>query len=78
MTTDNFCFYLQNRLIKQEVNGTMIPSPFNIPRFTPPAPEERLRKVGTRARAFLGRRGRRSRRRPATSSGGRRRTAATV
>jgi hypothetical protein len=24
MTTDNFCFYLQNRLVKQEVNGTVI------------------------------------------------------
>jgi hypothetical protein len=30
MTTDNFCFYLQSRLIqpvKQEVNGTVILSP---------------------------------------------------
>jgi hypothetical protein len=24
VTTDNFCFYLQNRLIKQEVKGTVI------------------------------------------------------
>jgi hypothetical protein len=34
MTTDNFCFYLQNRLIqtsKQEVNGTVILPPLVFP-----------------------------------------------
>jgi len=34
MTTDNFCFYLQNRLIQtshQEVNGTVILSPLVFP-----------------------------------------------
>ncbi len=37
MTTDNFCFYLQNRLIqtKQEVNGTVILPPFSIPCLNP-------------------------------------------
>ncbi len=30
MTTDNFCFYLQNRLI-QEVNGTVILPPLVFP-----------------------------------------------
>jgi hypothetical protein len=33
MTTDNFCFYFQNRLIqtKQEVNGTVILPPLVFP-----------------------------------------------
>ncbi len=33
MTTDNFCFYLQNRLIRvnQEVNGTVILPPLVFP-----------------------------------------------
>jgi len=34
MTTDNFCFYLQNRLIKpdkQEANGTVILPPLVFP-----------------------------------------------
>ncbi len=39
MTTDNFCFYLQNRLIqtvKQEVNGTVILPPLVFPGWTYP------------------------------------------
>ncbi len=31
MTTDNFCFYLQNRLINQEVNSTVILPPLVFP-----------------------------------------------
>ena len=36
MTTDNFCFYLQNRLIQttQEVNGTVILPPLVFPAST--------------------------------------------
>jgi hypothetical protein len=31
MTTDNFCFYLQNKPVKQEVNGTVILPPLVFP-----------------------------------------------
>jgi hypothetical protein len=40
MTTDNFCFYLQNRIIQtsqtgeQEVNGTVILPPLVFPDFS--------------------------------------------
>jgi len=36
MTTDNFCFYLQNRLIQtsQKVNGTVILPPLVFPDYT--------------------------------------------
>jgi hypothetical protein len=45
MTTDNFCFYLQNRLIKpvkQEVNGTVILPPLVFPDKT-----QTVRRTGT-------------------------------
>ncbi len=31
MTTDNFCFYLHDKPVKQEVNGTVILSPLLFP-----------------------------------------------
>jgi hypothetical protein len=34
MTTDNFCFYLQNRPVKPEVNGTVILPPLVFPSLT--------------------------------------------
>jgi hypothetical protein len=41
MTTDNFCFYLQNRLIQTSQTGGQRysdPSPFSISYLTPPHP----------------------------------------
>ncbi len=38
MTTDNFCFYLQNRLIQtSKTGGQWYSSPFSIPWFNKPA-----------------------------------------
>ncbi len=47
MTTDIFCFYLQNRLnqiVKQEVNGTVILPPLVFPGFLVRAPVNRRLK----------------------------------
>jgi hypothetical protein len=55
MTTDNFCFHLQNRLIKpvkQEVNSTMILPPLVFPGWYAECHSDKRRGAGTSSQAL--------------------------